>query len=247
MIKLNRYFTPTYLNPQKVKDLTDEYKSNGKNVWAHNEIKGALLKLSNNKCAYCECELNEESKYMEVEHFQDKSTYPDKVAVWDNLLPSCKRCNVSKGTHDVVAEPIVNPFEMDPAEHLVFHLYRFQGITDEGKMTEDVLDLNNYEKVLRKRFDIGNALQESLCQVKEKLDIYETKTSIRLRNKILGHLKNVLAECTPKSSYSAASSTVLHGDENYDSITRKMKDLSIWDDELEALHNESLFCKLKYA
>lgn len=56
------------------------------------DVKEALEKLFNGKCAYCE------SKYthimpMDVEHFRPKSIYPWLKFNWDNLLPSCIDCN----------------------------------------------------------------------------------------------------------------------------------------------------------
>ena len=55
---------------------------------------------------------------MFLKRFDD---YPDEVVDWDNLLPSCKRCNTTKGTHDVVTEPIINPFDIDPKILPRFH------------------------------------------------------------------------------------------------------------------------------
>lgn len=247
MIKLDRSFTPLYLNPETAEELTSEFKSTGKSVWLHKDIKWALLEVSNKKCAYCECELNEESKYMEVEHFEDKDNNPDKVVLWDNLLPSCKRCNVAKGTHDVLKEPIVNPFYLDPREHFKFQFYRLKGVTQIGKMSEDVLDMNNYEKVLKKRFDIGNAIQESLIEIIDKISLYETNNSTRTKNRAISQFKGVLRECIPESSYSATASTILHSDDNYEIVVGKLKDLKFWDDECNELHNKSLSCVLKCA
>ena len=109
MIKLERSFPPIFLTSIEVKRLTEEYKTTKNSVWNIVELKKALLETSYGKCAYCECDLTVESKYMEVEHFRDKDSYPDDVVEWLNLLPSCKRCNGAKGTHDTVIEPIVNP------------------------------------------------------------------------------------------------------------------------------------------
>ncbi|EKO3469056.1 HNH endonuclease [Vibrio fluvialis] len=247
MIKLERLYTPLFLNPSKVNSLTQEYLANGTSVWAHNEIKKSLLELSHNKCAYCECLLNEESKYMEVEHFEDKGTNPNKVVVWSNLLPSCKRCNVKKGTHDVLADPIINPFDTDPKDHLEFHLYQFRGATDVGKATEEVLDINNYEKVLRKRFDIGNQLMASISGALDKLEGYKGQPTVRNRNKLLSHVEGILQECTPCALYSATTATVLHKDKNFINLMDEMKICGIWNDELENLKVASLGCVLKCA
>lgn len=239
MIRLYRTFTPLYLNPQNTAKLKAEFSSSGKSVWAHKEIKQSLLELSLNKCAYCECKLAEESKYMEVEHFQDKDTYPSKVVDWDNLLPSCKRCNVSKSTHDVMADPIINPFTENPKDHLEFHLYRLRGTTDRGTTSEEVLDLNNFDKVLKKRFDIGNSIQESLKDIVEKLQLYKDDSTVRRRNRLLGYLTGVLSECIPEASYAAISATVLHGEASYSNIVDELKKLTLWNKELQDLHDLS--------
>ena len=92
MIKLQREPKPEFLTKEKVSDLTAHFKANPKvTVWKHEEIGKILLKSSTNKCAYCECVLQIEDSYMQVEHFKDKDTYPDDVINWDNLLPSCER------------------------------------------------------------------------------------------------------------------------------------------------------------
>lgn len=70
---------------------------------------------------------------MKVEHFEDKFDYPDKVMVWENLLPSCKKCNSSKNTHDVIAAPIINPFIDEPKNELYFRLYHIKGKSPKGE------------------------------------------------------------------------------------------------------------------
>lgn len=72
------------------------------NVYAHIEVKSALIKLFKGKCAYCE------SLFLhvysgDVEHFRPKGAivntenqkpgYYWLAAEWDNLLLSCRNCN----------------------------------------------------------------------------------------------------------------------------------------------------------
>lgn len=74
------------------------------NVYSHDDVKNALGRLFNNKCAYCE------SRYagtqpMAVEHWRPKNAVKLKdgtkqkpgyywlAATWENLLPSCTDCN----------------------------------------------------------------------------------------------------------------------------------------------------------
>ena len=247
MRRLLRSFTPLFLNPTSVKKLTDEYIETGKPVWNNENIKAALLELSNSKCAYCECQLSNESKYMEVEHFEDKKNNPNKVLEWNNLLPSCKRCNGSKGTHDVLQEPIINPFLDNPIEHLKIRLYRFKAKSDIGQNTIDVVDLNNYERIVKKRFDIGCAMQEAIEEALNKLGIYEQKGTTRAKNKLLGQIESILLECQPSSSYACTAASVLHSDENYEILRKKLQDVNLWSSELDLLHKESKKIKFECA
>jgi hypothetical protein len=239
MIKLERNFTPAKLTPAFVKEQTDEFKASKKNVWNIDWLKKGLLELSKGKCAYCECFVTNESNYMEVEHFEDKKHNPDKVLEWENLLPSCKRCNGSKSTHDVLTDPIVNPFNIIPQQQLFFRLYRFKGKTNIGVTTENALNINHPERAVKMRFEIGEALEDSVDKCLERLKLFkENNTTIR-RNKLLNCIEAVLRECQPKSNYAGTCATVLHSNQEYKTLKAEMEHLNIWNDELQELHEES--------
>lgn len=239
MIKLERNVSPIFLNPKFVKEKTDEFKTSGLSVWNIDNLKEALLKLSHGKCAYCECDLTEESKYMEVEHFENKDSNPDKVLEWDNLLPACKRCNGSKSYHDVIAEPIINPFIDNPKDDLLLHLFRLVSKTSKGQNSIEVLNLNDTERAVMKRFTIGNGLNVSIDILLEKLNLYKADKTTRRRNKLISCFESILKECQPDSIYSATCATVLHSNKLYNQVRIEMIACSLWNDELEALHNNS--------
>lgn len=238
MIKLERLSKPSFLTDEKVQELTEKFKLDGTSVWHIAELKESLLASSYRKCAYCECNLTEESKYMEVEHFEDKKNNPDKVILWENLLPSCKRCNGKKSTHDVISEPIINPYEDFPKEYIKLKNYRFSEIGNsfKGKNSIEVLDLNNYERLILPRFEIGNKLQETILLAKEKLNNYLSEQSVKNKNKIVSVIEEILKECQCNSIYSATTSTILLNDENFNEIMLKMKEESIWDSDIEELY-----------
>lgn len=242
MIKLSRNQTPLCLNPKFVYSATTEFKTSGTSVWNIVELKNTLLSLSYNKCAYCECNLATESKYLEVEHFEDKDSNPDKVLDWENLLPSCKRCNGSKGTHDVNLEPIINPFLIDPKEHLKIRLYRFKYKTSIGCNTIQVVDLNNYNRIVKKRFEIGERFQSLIDEAKEKLEIFKSNKSTRSRNRLLGQLESTLLECQPSSEYSATTASILHSSDLYYSLKTEMEIMGLWSNNFKILHD--LSCQL---
>lgn len=239
MIQLNRNFTPALLTPNLVKTLTDEYKKTKATVWNIDWLKESLLVLSNGKCAYCECDLKEESKYMEVEHFEDKDNNPDKVMEWDNLLPSCKRCNGSKSSHDVIAEPIVNPFIDKPSNHLSFHLYRMKSKDVKGKTTIDVVNLNHTERAVQKRFEVGEELEKLIDTAYERLELYEQNKITQRLNKLKNIVEEILIECQPSSIYSATCATILNSNDTYLEIKKRMTSLGLWNVELDYLDTTS--------
>ncbi len=75
-----------------------------KNLYNHSEVRIALNKLYNNKCAYCEQKIPE--GYSErIDHFRPKNKirkvdnhkgYWWLGYEWTNLLPTCEKCNIKK-------------------------------------------------------------------------------------------------------------------------------------------------------
>jgi hypothetical protein len=230
---------PAYLSPSKAQELTDLYKKDGSAVWNHADIKTALLDSSGEKCAYCECSVAEESKYLEVEHFLHKDAHEDLVVEWKNLLPACKRCNGTKGDHDVVAEPIINPFDTNPRQHIAMRAYRFRPKTALGKDTIEVLGLNESKRLVRTRFGVGELILGALDEARCRYERWIQTGASRSRSCLVRAVEAVLLECQPSSVYAATAATVLHGDEGYALLRTDMQASSIWTAELEELHEQS--------
>lgn len=240
MIKLNRGDAPKQLTDDKIKELTQIYlKDNSKHVWRQPYIKESLAHMSNGKCAYCECALGEESKYLEIEHFLPKGKHPDKVVIWDNLLPSCKRCNLpsAKGTHDPSHEPIINPTTIDPKDHLYMEDYRIKGKDELGSTTVKILYLNDTEKLTKKRFKIGNKLIDELENLHENVMKFRDliNNDGEFTRKIIRRLKCLLSQGLPTEEYAATCSTVLLNDKCFIEIENLFKYYNIWHEELEEL------------
>ena len=177
---------------------------------------------------------------MEVEHFHYKDEYQDEVMEWNNLLPACKRCNGIKSDHDTVVDPIIDPSLVNPKAHLLFWNYRFKAMDDLGKMTISVLDLNDQERLVKKRFEIGNAIHTRLEEINEITDDYISgvQVSARRRNRIVNGLKRLMKEGLPDAIYAATCSTIITTDSEYSTLKVKLIASGLWDVELADLENK---------
>ena len=235
MIKLTRAARPSYLSSEKIRTLTEKYISENSSVWNKEQIKTPLFESSNNKCAYCECKLQQSDSYCEVEHFYPKSIYPSKVIDWDNLLPSCKRCNVSKSGHDTGKEKIINPYEELPKEHLCIQAFRLypKNQSQIGRSTIDILNLNDL-RLCKPRFELCNEINEILELLKASKDIIQQKNK----------LKNLLISSGKSGEFSAFCSHTIHTNTDYNDIKMFLFDNSHWDEELESLDKETKLISL---
>lgn len=246
MIKINRLPCPEQLT-QEVKDAkTAKYRESAISVWNESYIKDRLLEMSHNKCCYCECNVNAGGSYMEVEHFHPKGLYPDEVVDWNNLLPSCKKCNAQKGEHDTVTEPIINPVVDRPQNHLKIRMgVRFMYKDDIGLDTITVLDLNNQVKHVTPRHKIvqkiDNKIDGLFDQTNEYIDS-QNKTT-RRKNKLLNGVRDLLQVCQPTEPYSAFMASALLSNEHYNIMKDRLIDEGLWPQEFIDLESELLSIK----
>lgn len=231
MIKLTRAPKPQRLDDTTVSELTRKYAESKTPVWNVDFIKQPLLDSSGGKCAYCEASISEESKYMEVEHFRCKSDFPDKVVEWDNLLPSCKRCNGKKLDYNLDIEgSIINPFNTNPSDHLYLQNFRLHGRDDIGRRTIGVIYLNDSARLVSVRLRIGEAIATALDVIRDKLENYNSgPQTVRLRNQITSGMEKLLSEAQSSSEYSAVAATVLLTDPNYIWIKRELAAQGLWE------------------
>jgi len=62
----------------------------------YGDAKDDLILALGNFCSYCE--RRGYSSALDVEHIDDKDTYPNQKFNWNNFLLACKNCNSIKGT-----------------------------------------------------------------------------------------------------------------------------------------------------
>jgi uncharacterized protein (TIGR02646 family) len=231
MIKLSFQPRPSQLTDEKVAKLTLDFKADTKKtVWNTPYIKAALLQMSHGKCCFCECKIAEESKYMEVEHFYPKSLYPDDVLNWLNLLPCCKRCNMYKDNFDTKKQPIVHPVLDTPNAHFYFKDYRIVEKTQQGNLTIDVLQLNDFQRVMKPRLSIGSKLLENLHDLLDEINSGVDKTS-----KFKRKFYDLLFQGNDTEEYAALCATLILESEDYKKIKTIFQKNAWWTSELEVL------------
>lgn len=235
MIKINRGACPSELTPEIQQEKTALFKRDGSAVWDEQYIKEGLLNMSHGKCCYCECDVTKESNYMEVEHFHHKDQYKDEVVSWNNLLPSCKKCNGTKNDHDTIAEPIIDPSTDNPQEHMnIVNSVRFRGKTDKGRTTIATLNLNDQNRHCKPRFEVVNSLIAKLEELKEKLDDIIASppiTKIKMNN-LRNAINDLLEQCQEDQQYSAVKLTALLNDKYYIEISQWLKNKGYWTDSM---------------
>ncbi len=108
MNKIHRVSPPDCLNDQIPKSKNKKIRFY-KDLWDNNrkikprwnttckegglvsKIRQTLLEMSNKTCVYCGVKIDNSN--MDVDHYLPSSEFPYLAYCWDNLLPTCKRCN----------------------------------------------------------------------------------------------------------------------------------------------------------
>ncbi len=165
------------------------------NGYKHKDVKQALINCSHGKCAYCESK--SPGNYLEVEHFAPKQFYPELTLDWDNLLPSCKKCNLYKHTHDTVNDPIINPCVEDPEpffEYTFLKIYPSKDAPDYelAKKTIEVCKLNR-STLIEQRIIVLKALSQWETITEEKLRDLQSKEFLNSKLRTFLDLKENIA------------------------------------------------------
>lgn len=235
MIKLRPGDPPASLTPERVRTLTDKFKQDGKPVWKQRWLRDALLALSNGKCCYSECRLDESGAFLEVEHFWPKSLYPEAVLRWSNLLPCSKTCNGRKGDWDTKARPIIHPCYDDPRDHLELRAFRFYAKTEKGANTLEATDINDHTYFATPRarlaFEILDDL-EALAKFCQHLTPTQATQQARPLQK---QLVSRLRWGRPEEPYAAIISTSILTSPALPTIRTAFEQWGLWNMEHEEL------------
>ena len=246
MIKLERGERPKELTDEVCEELKKLYaEDRDKDVWNSTKIKKplkeAMLDMSHGKCSYCESRLEIESKDATIDHFLPKSKNPDEVVNWENLFPSCLRCNRKKNDNE---DRLVNPCLDKPADYIGLakkNPFRLVGIDDEkiGKNTITAIGLNDIVRVMGIRMEQW----ENIYQHME--EIYEDLQEVGYQKKYKTRFERLMGKCTAGNDYAAVKATNMLNDDIYKSIKQILVSEGVWTSNLQEMENEIQDISLK--
>lgn len=169
-----------------------------KTRYRHRDVKATLVEETHGKCAYCESKLLH-IHHGDVEHIVPKSLEPALTHDWNNLTLACEVCNQNKSDRDPRSENIIDPYNVEPADHVIFNgpLVVATG-TPHGLSTRALLDLNRSELVERRKEQL-----EKICTIYET--IFRTDIPLAVRKAVYHNM--VATECAAKAQFSAMANS----------------------------------------
>ncbi|WIW43863.2 HNH endonuclease [Bradyrhizobium sp. 62B] len=178
----------------------DQPTKTEKSRYRHPQIKAVLVNETHGKCAYCESKLLH-IHHGDVEHIYPKSLDPARTLEWENLTLACEVCNQNKSDHDPFLKHVIDPYNVDPAQHLLFTgSLIFPRGTVEGESTRTLLDLNRGELAERRKEHLEKIM--SIVGTIMRNDL-----PIAVRRALFGDLAQ--KEAGPSGAYSAMTKAVI--------------------------------------
>lgn len=159
---------------------------------ARNQLRDHLVEQQKMICCYCCGSLEKGPSSAHNEHVKPQSSYPNDSMDYGNLLASCNNgntCGAAKcDTYD--DRYFVSPLREDCEDHFSFSQDgRIRGVTEEGKRTIEVLNLNHRPLVERRKAQFENCLRMAQCMGKE----WVQREYIQLKGGVLSQYADMAA------------------------------------------------------
>lgn len=142
----------------------DAKKRTRQRRYNHPEIKQAVVRETNGKCAYCEANVRAVA-HGDIEHIYPKSLDVSVTYKWENLGFACQVCNQNKSDLDPVVYNIVDPYSEEPMNYIRFWGYLISSNgSAKGASTIKELELDRVELTLERKelFDRLRKLAEMI-------------------------------------------------------------------------------------
>ena len=115
----------------------------------------SVRQRANARCEYCQLHEDHDVYVFHVEHIVPKKHRGKSTR--ENLAYACQHCNLHKGPNLTGRDPdsnavveLFNPRRQVWAEHFYFNGFRIEGVTDIGRTTVFVLDMNHPDRVAQR-------------------------------------------------------------------------------------------------
>lgn len=145
------------------------------------------------QCIYCrKIDVDQDPSAFHVDHYKPKSLYPDLICEYTNLFYSCAHCNRFKDDHPSLNsfDEIPNPCSHVMSQHLRYSNEEIEGLTVNGRFTEELLRLNDDVSLEYRREYISRILLliQAVLSVKSNKD--------EESNKLIGEAIRQIARMT---------------------------------------------------
>ncbi len=102
-----------------------EFFKRHKGTYQYNttETKDEFAKMNHKRCSFCTKYISDFNTEMTIEHIETKSSCPEKIFQWDNLLCACRTCNTKRGRKKYKADVYLDPSKISDIEkYFCFHM-----------------------------------------------------------------------------------------------------------------------------
>ena len=157
----------------------------------YRKLRSQMLEKFGRKCSYCGTKLYESTQAC-IEHFYPKSIYPHFANELSNLLIACNTCSMIKRDRfplDDEGKPLlINPAVEKFSDHIAeLDNGYLEGITEKGKQTILVLQLNRPALVEQRVLDV---IEMEFCDYR-KLSEHETYMTFKTNMRKISRLNAV--------------------------------------------------------
>lgn len=142
------------------------------------------------RCAYCETREPEigGSESYHIDHYKPKKQFPNLINAYENLIYSCRDCNIYKGDYwpslvqEILGKVILNPRIDNSDEHIDMSKYVWIGITSRGKWTVEKLRLDSL--VLSQRREDRQRIEKKIIEFNEMVENAKKELEIAKKNNL---------------------------------------------------------------
>lgn len=172
-----------------------------KNYENYSSFKPYLKNDFFNRCAYCNLLEGSITTPFEVDHFIPRDTFKEKWpecdTLYDNLMYSCKKCNIAKSNQysgDIENRKIINDYFYNPVVDdfgKIFYRNDAGGIDSDDLKAKEMIEKLKLYRPIHNMAWLCEILNETLEKLKIKIEMVDRESE---QGKLLIQAKEVLSD-----------------------------------------------------